>query len=117
MRLLSLFTSQAAVSSAILAISVFTSSATAQDRTTEQGEAQITGEHLFFHSLPSTYGCQPGAEIEKHVRWANDNVIFCDAYFDASWHTSLQLLAVQFERALFRLDAAAHTNKREPRIA
>ena len=48
MRLSSLFTSQAAVSSVILAISVFTSSATAQDRTTEQGEAQITGEHLFF---------------------------------------------------------------------
>jgi len=62
MRLLSLFTSRTTVSPAILAIAALTSFASAQDRTTEQGEAQITGEH-------STYsdgsGCQYGAEIER----------------------------------------------------
>lgn len=42
MRLLSLFTSQAAVSSTLIATTLFTSAASAQDRTSEQGEAQIT---------------------------------------------------------------------------
>ncbi|KAG2337120.1 carbohydrate esterase family 4 protein [Suillus weaverae] len=42
MRLSSLFTSRATVSSALIATTFFTSSASAQDRTTEQGEAQIT---------------------------------------------------------------------------
>lgn len=42
MRLSSLFTSQAAASSAFIATTLFTSSVSAQDRTTEQGEAQIT---------------------------------------------------------------------------
>ncbi|KAG1824559.1 carbohydrate esterase family 4 protein [Suillus subaureus] len=42
MRLSSLFTSQPAVSSALIATTLFTSSVSAQDRTTEQGEAQIT---------------------------------------------------------------------------
>jgi hypothetical protein len=45
MRLSSLFTSQAAVCSALIATTLFISSASAQDRTTEQGEAQITGKH------------------------------------------------------------------------
>ncbi|KAG1850544.1 carbohydrate esterase family 4 protein [Suillus tomentosus] len=42
MRWSSLFASQAAVSSALIATTLFTLSASAQDRTTEQGEAQIT---------------------------------------------------------------------------
>ncbi|KAG1745118.1 carbohydrate esterase family 4 protein [Suillus paluster] len=42
MRLSSLFTSQTTVSSALIAIALFTSTASAQDRTSEQGEAQIT---------------------------------------------------------------------------
>lgn len=45
MRWSSLFTSQAAVSSALIATTLFTLSASAQDRTTEQGEAQITGKN------------------------------------------------------------------------
>jgi len=48
MRLLSLFTSRTTVSPAILAIAALTSFASAQDRTTEQGEAQITGEHSTY---------------------------------------------------------------------
>ncbi|KAG2078955.1 glycoside hydrolase/deacetylase [Suillus decipiens] len=46
MRLLSLFTSQAAVSSTLIATTLFTLSVSAQDRTTEQGEAQITNPNL-----------------------------------------------------------------------
>ncbi|KAG2067160.1 glycoside hydrolase/deacetylase [Suillus decipiens] len=46
MRLLSFFTSQAAVSSTLIATTLFTSSASAQDRTTEQGEAQITDPNV-----------------------------------------------------------------------
>jgi len=68
MRLSSLFTLQTAVSSALLAITLFPSSASAQDRTTEQGEAQITGEHFIVipaHELPvfanTVWICSAGA--------------------------------------------------------
>jgi hypothetical protein len=54
MRLLSLLTPQAAVSSAFIATTFFTSSASAQDRTTEKGEAQISdpAEECTAYSYP-----------------------------------------------------------------
>jgi len=72
MRLSSLFTSKTPVSSVILGIAVFTLSATAQDRTTEQGEAQITGEHFIL--IPARV--MGGAETEKYFGWGEeDNLI------------------------------------------
>lgn len=85
MRLSSLFTSQAAVSSAILAISVFTSSVGAQDRTTEQGEAQITDPNQ--ECTPYYYA--PAASIvgQFPTNWQPASILSNDANAQAKYQS------------------------------
>jgi predicted membrane-bound spermidine synthase len=121
MRLSSLFTSQTAVSSALVAIAVFTSSASAQDRTTEQGEAQITGEP-FIVILRSSYGNQVST-------WCGNGELFWvggqSHALDARCCTSLPAVVIQlvtslnapFSLALNVTNPHSPPNKSEPRTA
>ncbi|KAJ8595104.1 carbohydrate esterase family 4 protein [Rhizopogon salebrosus TDB-379] len=85
MRLSSLFTSQTAVSSALVAIAVFTSSASAQDRTTEQGEAQITDPNE--ECTPYSYPPVASAVSQYPANWQPATIVNGDTNAQAKYES------------------------------